>query len=53
MATSIVAEPSGAVSLAAALYHRDELPAAHRIVCVVSGGNIDPALKQELMVAED
>src|SRR5215469_9581010 len=48
-ATKIVAEPSGAVTLAAALFHRDELPSAKRIVAIVSGGNLDPALRAELL----
>lgn len=47
-ATDIVAEPSGAVTLAAALFHVHELPAVERIVAVVSGGNLDPALRAEL-----
>lgn len=47
-ATSIVAEPSGAVTLAAALFHAHQLPAAQRIVAIVSGGNLDPALRAEL-----
>ena len=47
-ATTIVAEPSGAVTLAAALFHRAELPEARRIVAIVSGGNLDPALRAEL-----
>jgi threonine dehydratase len=47
--TGIVAEPSGAVTLAAALFHAEELPAAQRIVAIVSGGNIDPALRAELV----
>jgi len=46
--TGIVAEPSGAVTLAAALFHADQLPAAANIVAIVSGGNIDPALRAEL-----
>jgi threonine dehydratase len=46
--TGIVAEPSGAVTLAAALFHAHELPATDRIVAIVSGGNIDPALRAEL-----
>lgn len=50
-ATDLVAEPSGAVSLAAALFHRAELPAADRIVVVVSGGNLDPQLRAELEAA--
>ena len=37
----IVAEPGGAVALAAALY-RDDLP--DTVVCTLSGGNVDPAL---------
>ena len=47
-ATEIVAEPSGAVTLAAALFHAAELPRADRIVAVLSGGNLDPALRTEL-----
>ncbi len=47
-ATSIVAEPSGAITLAAALFHADELPPAKKIVVIVSGGNIDPALRSEI-----
>jgi len=46
--TDIVAEPSGAITLAAALFHRAELPAATTIVAIVSGGNLDPALRAEL-----
>jgi len=52
MASDIVAEPSGAVSLAAVLFHAEALPRVSRIVCVVSGGNIDPALREELLVGE-
>jgi threonine dehydratase len=37
----LVLEPSGATSLAALLFHRDELGAAGPIVCVLSGGNVD------------
>jgi threonine dehydratase len=47
-ATSIVAEPSGAVALAAALFHREELPEARRMVAIVSGGNLEPELRAEL-----
>jgi threonine dehydratase len=46
--TKIVAEPSGAITLAAALFHADELPRARRVVAIVSGGNIDPALRAAL-----
>jgi threonine dehydratase len=47
--THVVAEPSGAVTLAAALFHARQLPPAKTIVAIVSGGNIDPALKAELL----
>jgi threonine dehydratase len=47
-ATDIVAEPSGAVTLAAALFHAKELPEAKVIVAIVSGGNIDPAVRAEI-----
>lgn len=39
----VVAEPSGAVTLAAALSGRAPLSAAGRVCIVVSGGNISPA----------
>ncbi len=48
-ATDIIAEPSGAVTLAAALFHRDDLPRTGNIVAVISGGNLDPALRHELL----
>jgi len=43
-----VAEPSGAVAVAAFLFHADELPDTKMNVAVISGGNIDPALLAEL-----
>lgn len=46
--TKLVAEPSGAVTLAAALFHSRELPPAHKVVAILSGGNLDPALRSEL-----
>jgi threonine dehydratase len=46
--TKIVAEPSGAVTLAAALFHAEELPRVRTVVAIVSGGNLDPALRAEL-----
>ena len=53
LASDIVAEPSGAVTLAAALFHPDALPSARKIVVIVSGGNIDPKLKDELLTTEN
>jgi threonine dehydratase len=47
-ATGLVAEPSGAVTLAAALFHHAELPRCQRLVAVLSGGNIEPELRREL-----
>ena len=44
----ITAEPSGAVAVAAFLFHRDELPKTTRNVAILSGGNIDPSLLAEI-----
>jgi threonine dehydratase len=38
----LVLEPSGATTLAAWLFHAAELPRDGRVVCVLSGGNVDP-----------
>lgn len=46
--TALVPEPSGAVTLAAALFHAGELPVARKVVVVLSGGNIEPSLKASL-----
>ena len=48
----LVLEPSGAVSLAALLFHRDELPAGP-VVAVLSGGNVDPARFVEWLARAD
>jgi threo-3-hydroxy-L-aspartate ammonia-lyase len=47
-ATKLVPEPSGAVTLAAALYHAHELPKARKVAVVLSGGNLEPALRERL-----
>jgi threonine dehydratase len=39
----LVAEPGGAVALAAALYHSDEIE-GDTVIAVISGGNVDPAM---------
>lgn len=44
----LVAEPSGAVSVAAHLFHSEELPPGKR-VAIVSGGNIDPAVLRAVL----
>ncbi len=43
-----LAEPSGAVAVAAFLFHAGELPETEINVAVISGGNIDPKLLAEL-----
>jgi threonine dehydratase len=45
----LIAEPGGAVAVAAYLYRRAELPAAATFVAVLSGGNIAPQLRAELL----
>ncbi len=42
--TDLIPEPSGAVTLAAALYHQAELPPSNQTVVILSGGNVDPKL---------
>lgn len=49
---NLVAEPSGAATTAAYLFHADRLPAG-RTVAVISGGNLDPALLAELIQQQD
>lgn len=39
----LVAEPGGAVALAAALYHSDEIE-GDTVIAVISGGNVDPVM---------
>ncbi len=39
----IVAEPGGAVALAAVLYRKDQIE-GDAVICTVSGGNVDPAM---------
>jgi threonine dehydratase len=46
-----LAEPSGAVTVAAFLFHRDQLPKTRKNVAVISGGNIDPKVLEEIRQA--
>ena len=46
--SDLVPEPSGAVTLAAVLFHAAELPPAKKIVIIMSGGNVDPKLLETL-----
>ena len=43
-----VAEPSGAVAVAGFLFHQDQLPKTNVNVAIISGGNIDPQMLQEI-----
>jgi threonine dehydratase len=43
-----IAEPSGAVAIAGFVFHRDQLPNTKLNVAIISGGNIEPAMLQEL-----
>ena len=43
-----IAEPSGAVSVAGFLFHRDQLPNTKLNVAIISGGNIEPGMLEEL-----
>jgi threonine dehydratase len=45
----LVAEPGGAVAVAACLFRERELPAARVRVAVLSGGNVEPALLAEVL----
>lgn len=47
-ATNLIPEPSGAVTLAGALFHAHELPHAAKTVVILSGGNLDPTLRAQL-----
>jgi threonine dehydratase len=49
----LVLEPSGAATLAAALFHAAELPHGRPVVCVLSGGNIDPDRYLQLLSEDD
>lgn len=48
----ILAEPSGAVTTAAAMFHADEIPASPKTVAVVSGGNIEPQLFSDILTGK-
>lgn len=51
--TRLVTEPSGAATVAAALYKRSDLDGAKPLVAVLSGGNIDPSLLVELLTESE
>ena len=47
----VVAEPSGAASFAALLFHSQQLPRAKRYVAIISGGNTEPAFLADVIAA--
>ena len=49
----LVAEPSGAVTFAAHLFHREELPDSRLTVAVISGGNVEPDLLATVISGSD
>jgi threonine dehydratase len=49
IAMRLVIEPSGALPYAAFMFRGRELPKVAKTVAVLSGGNIDPALLQEIL----
>ena len=52
-ATRLVPEPSGAVAVAAALFHPGQLPPARETVAIMSGGNVDPAFLRSVLETAD
>jgi threonine dehydratase len=48
----LIAEPSGAVPLAAALFHRNEFPCSGKTVAIVSGGNIAPEMLKQVLTEQ-
>jgi threonine dehydratase len=49
----LVAEPSGAVTTAAWLFHRDRLPPAQHPVAILSGGNVDRSILLQALATEE
>lgn len=49
LSARLVAEPSGAVAVAGALFRAAELPFHKCAVAIVSGGNIEPAMLREIL----
>jgi threonine dehydratase len=51
-AARLVPEPSGAVAVAVALFHREQLPDARETVAIMSGGNVEPAVLRSVLEEE-
>jgi threonine dehydratase len=52
-AARLVPEPSGAVPVAAALFHAAALPRAMTVAAILSGGNVEPGVLAEVLAAAD
>ena len=50
--SKIIAEPSGAVTFAAFLFHEKELPKTKHNVAVISGGNVEPELLARVLTQQ-
>lgn len=48
----MIVEPSGAVTTAAWMFHRDKLPLSSRTVAIISGGNVEPQLLAEILTED-
>jgi threonine dehydratase len=48
-ATRLVPEPSGAVAVAAAIFHREQLRPTQHTVAIMSGGNVEPAMLRSVL----
>ncbi len=48
----ILAEPSGAVTTAAAMFHAGEIPVSKKTAAVVTGGNIEPQLFTSILTGK-
>jgi threonine dehydratase len=46
---ALTPEPSGAVTAAALLFHQPELLPYRKVVAVMSGGNVEPAVLQAVL----
>ncbi len=46
----MVAEPSGAVTFAAWLFHEEQLPESRKTVAIVTGGNLEPHLLAQILM---
>lgn len=47
----LAVEPTGALALAAYLFHRDQLPPARNVVLIISGGSADPLTISQILAA--